>query len=290
MRSVYFYLVFLSSALVSCVSTGKFKAMQQEAQKNDSLYTWSQHTLKTCQDANSDLIRQKSLLQDSTKEMSLQLTASNENVTLLRKQLGDLSTLSSAQAESIKKSLDNMGAKDEYIQQLRAALQHRDSVNLAVVLNLKAFLGGYGDQDVKINIGKGVVSVDLSDSLLFNGDSTSYTLNDKAKGVLGRLARALNEQPGVEFTVEGHTDSVSYQQGVLLDNWDLSVKRATSIVRVLQKEFNVTPQRITAAGRGEYMLAAPNDTPEGRAVNRRTRIVILPQMDQFLELLQRKQG
>lgn len=290
MRSVYFYLFISSSALLSCVSAGKFKAMQQEAQKYDSLYTWSERTLKTCQDANKDLAKQKASLQDQTNEMGLQLTATKENNTLLRKQLQDLSAISTSQAESIKKSLDNMGAKDSYIHGLQSAVAHRDSVNLVVLMNLKAALGSFGDQDVKIKIEKGVVTVDLSDKLLFNSDSNSYTVSDKAKAVLGRLARALNEQPDIEFMVEGHTDSISYPQDLLPDNWDLSVKRATSIARILQNEYNISPVRMTAAGRGEYLTAAANDTPEGRAANRRTRIIIIPQLDQLLKLLERGHG
>ena len=284
----YFYLVIFSSSVLSCVSTGKFKAVQQEAQKYDTLYTWSQRTLKTCQDANTDLNRQKSSLQNQMNELDLQLTATKENVTLLRRQLKDLSALSSAQAESIKKSMDNMGAKDDYIRDLRSALSHRDSVNLVVVMNLKATLGGFGDQDVKIVVEKGSVYVDLSDSLLFSSDSNSYTLTNKARTVLGRMARALNDQPDIEFMVEGHTDSIAYPQDALPDNWDLSVKRATSVVRVLQNEYHVSPIRMTAAGRSEFVTVAPNDSPEGRAANRRTRIVILPQLDQLLKVLERR--
>src|SRR6186713_105579 len=136
MRPVYFCFVILSSSLVSCVSTSKFKAMQQEADKYDTLYTWSMRTLKGCQDDNATLTKQKTALKNETNEMRLQLTASQENNTLMRKQLRDLSALSSAQAESISKSLDNMGAKDTYLQQLRSALAHRDSVNLALLMNL----------------------------------------------------------------------------------------------------------------------------------------------------------
>jgi chemotaxis protein MotB len=204
--------------------------------------------------------------------------------------LQSLSAISTSQAESIKKSLDNMGAKDDYLHGLQSALAHRDSVNLVVLMNLKATLGSFGDQDVKIKIEKGVTYVDLSDSLLFDNDSNSYTLSNKATSVLGRMARALNEQPDLEFVVEGHTDSVAYPRDPLLDNWDLSVKRATSIVRVLQSKYNIAPVRMTAAGRGEYLALAPNDTPEGRAANRRTRIIILPQQDQLLRLLERGHG
>ncbi|MES1159408.1 MAG: OmpA family protein [Bacteroidota bacterium] len=292
MRSVNYYLVcalvMVSSA--GCVSTSKFKAMELQAQKNDSLYTWSQRTLKTCQDVNSDLVRQKTSLQNQTNELDLQLTASKENNTLLRKQLKDLSAITSSQAESIKKSLDNMGAKDSYIQDLRAAIMHRDSVNLVVLMNLKAVLGNFGSQDVNIKVEKGAVYVDLSDTLLFNSDSNSYTVGPRARGVLGRIARALNDGPEIEIMVEGHTDSVAYPQDILPDNWDLSVKRATSLVRILQQDYNVSPIHLTAAGRSEYITVSANDTPEGRAANRRTRIVISPQIDQLLKLLERKQG
>jgi chemotaxis protein MotB len=291
MRPVYFYLAILPPVLLlSCVSTGKFKAMQQESQKYDSLYTWSQRTLKTCQDANTTLSRQKTSLQDQMNSLNLELSASKENNTILRKQLQDISALSSAQAESIKKSLDNMGANDIFIRELQSAIKHRDSVNLAVIMNLKAYLGNLGDQDMHLKVWKGTVSVDFSDSLLFNGDSGSYALTDKGKAVLGRLARALNNGPDVEFMVEGHTDSLAYQQGELLDNWDLSAKRATSVVRILQNQYNIAPQRMTAAGRSEYVTVGANDTPEGRSANRRTRIIFTPQVDQLLWMLERRQG
>jgi chemotaxis protein MotB len=290
MRPVYFYFVILSFSVLSCVSAGKFKAVQQAAKKHDSLYTWSQRTLKTCQDANDDLNKQKSSLKNEANELNLELTASKENNTQLRKQLQSLSALSSAQAESIKKSMDNMGATDIYLRNLQSALKHRDSVNLVVIMDLKASLGSFGDQDVKIKIEKGVVNVDLSDTLLFSSDSNSYTVSGKAKAVLGRLARVLNDQPDIELMVEGHTDSISYPQDILLDNWDLSAKRATSLVRILQNDYNISPVRMTAAGRSEYITVSGNDIPEGRAANRRTRIVILPQLDQLLRLLERRRG
>lgn len=182
-----------------------------------------------------------------------------------------------------------MGAKDDYIRELQTALKHRDSVNLVAVMNLKAYLGGFSEQGLDIKVEKGVVYVDISDTLLFNGDSTGFTMNEKAKAILGRLAKVLNNQADIEFTVEGHTDSIAYQQGELQDNWDLSVKRASAVVRMLQNTYNVSPARMTAAGRGEYIMVAQNDTPEGRAANRRTRIIILPQLDQFFRLLERKQ-
>jgi chemotaxis protein MotB len=118
--------------------------------------------------------------------------------------------------------------------------------------------------------------------------SGKYQVTSAAKQVLGKVAEVLKSQPDIEFMVEGHTDNVPYKNGVLLDNWDLSVKRATAVVRILQKEYGLDPVKMAAAGRGEYNPIASNDTPEGRAANRRTRIVILPQLDQFFKLLEPK--
>lgn len=153
-------------------------------------------------------------------------------------------------------------------------------------MNLKGVLGNINDSDVNIKIDKGVIYIDISDKMLFN--SGSYTVTEKAKEVLGKVATVLNNQPDIEFMVEGHTDSVPYHQGVLLDNWDLSVKRASCVVRILQYQYHIAPAKMTAAGRSEYVGVASNDTPEGRAMNRRTRIVILPQLDQFFKLLEPK--
>jgi chemotaxis protein MotB len=210
-----------------------------------------------------------------------------ENNTVALKQLENLSVISSSQAESIKKSLDNIGAKDAYIQGLQSALSKKDSLNLALVTNLKGAIGNLDDKDINIKVDKGVVYVDISDKLLFK--SGSYDISDRAKEVLGKVALVLKNQPDIEFMVEGHTDNIPYKgNGVLLDNWDLSVKRATAVVRVLKDQYGLNPAKIAAAGRSEYLPVMSNDTPEGRAANRRTRIVILPQLDQFFQLLEKK--
>jgi chemotaxis protein MotB len=133
------------------------------------------------------------------------------------------------------------------------------------------------------------VIIDISDKMLFK--SGSYDVTDKAKDVLSKVATVLKNQSAIEFMVEGHTDNVPYKGNkVLLDNWDLSVKRATTIVRLLQKQYGLDPAKMLAAGRSEYDPVAPNDTPEGKATNRRTRIVILPELDQFFKLLEQPKG
>jgi chemotaxis protein MotB len=293
MRPVYTYIVLLSYTFVSCVSTGKYKALQLQSQKSDSLYAWSQGTLKTCQDANSDLNKQKTSLQDQLNSQNLELSASKENISTLRKQLQDLSALSSAQAESIRKSMDNIGAKDSYIQELRAAVVHRDSMNMVVLMNLKAYLGSYGDQDVRIRVEKGSVFVDIADSLLFT-DSNSYMLNTKARSVVGRLARVFNDVPDIGFTVEAHTvklpDSVAIVQDSLPDNWDISVRRAAAIVHMLQHDYHVSVNRMTAAGRVQEVTPAVDTTTPAGETGHRTRIIIIPETERILQLLERKQG
>ena len=128
------------------------------------------------------------------------------------------------------------------------------------------------------------VFISISDKLLFN--SGSYYVSDRAKEVLGKVAQVVLDKPEIEFMVEGHTDNVPIQNEILLDNWDLSVKRATSVVRVLQNDFGVPPERMTAAGRSSYIPVMDNDTSDGRAKNRRTRIVVLPKLDQFYDLIE----
>lgn len=273
----------------SCVSTGKYKAMEAQYKNSDSLYNWTLHTLKTTQYANTDLTKQRNDMQTKMNNLNGLLSATQDNNTLLRKQLTNLSAISSAQAESIKRSIDNIGAKDVYIQQLRAAIAHRDSANFALLMELKASIGGYGD-DVTIKIEKGTIYVDLSEKLLFNSDSNSYKVEDKARQVLGRLARVLTDQPDFEFAVLAHTESVVHPQDVLVDDWDLSVKRATSVIRILQTDYNISPLRMTASGRSEYSGMTPSDTPEGRSANRKTRVVIQPMIEPLLRLLDHKQG
>lgn len=229
---------------------------------------------------------QRAALLSQVDELTKKNAALTENNTTALKQLQDLSVISASQAESIKKSLENIGAKDVYIQDLQKEMARKDSLNMALVMNLKGAIGNMDDQDINIKVDKGVVFIDISDKLLFK--SGKYEITSRASEVLGKVATVLKNQPNIEFMVEGHTDNVPYKKPPLLDNWDLSVKRATAVVRVLQTKYGLDPTHITAAGRSEYAPITSNDTSEGRATNRRTRIVILPQLDQFFHLLETK--
>ena len=281
--------------LFSCVSSKKYKEAQAKYDQLNVTLSGTQADLTKCNDEKASLNADKQKLQSDITGLNSQVTDLNkqldflkQNNTTMLKQMQDMSVLSASQAESIKKSLENIGAKDIYIQDLQAAMARKDSLNMALVMNLKGAIGNLDDKDINIKVDKGVVYIDISDKLLFS--SGKYEVTANAKQVLGKVAQVLKNQPDIEFMVEGHTDNIPYKSGVLLDNWDLSVKRATAVVRILQNQYGLEPAKIAAAGRGEYNPIASNDTPDGRAANRRTRIVILPQLDQFFKLLEPKKS
>lgn len=269
----------------SCVSKKVLRSEQLRYVQLQTELLTLQQSLKDCDAMTVENARKRAVLESELESLKKQIGFLKENNNQALKQLESLSVISSSQAESIKKSLDNIGSKDAYIQGLQSAINRKDSLNLALVTHLKGAIGNLDDQDINIKVDKGVVYIDISDKLLFK--SGNYDVTDRAKEVLGKVALVLKNQPSIEFMVEGHTDSIAYKNAVLTDNWDLSVKRATAVVRILQKQYGLDPARMTASGRGEYKPVADNTTNEGRASNRRTRIVILPQLDQFFKLLER---
>jgi chemotaxis protein MotB len=277
----------LAVFLFSCVPQKKYKAALSKIDSLNAANAKLAGDLKNCNDLTAQDANQRTALQNQIDALNKQIDFLKQNHDATLKQLQDLSVISGSQAESIKKSLDNIGAKDTYIQNLQAELAHKDSLNMALVMNLKGAIGNMDDKDINIKVDKGVVYIDISDKMLFK--SGSFDVTEQAKVVLGKVATVLKAQPDIEFMVEGHTDNKNYvRKPYMVDNWDLSVKRATSIVRILQKQYGLDPAHMTAAGRGEYVPLTPNDTEEGRAANRRTRIVILPQLDQFFKLLEKK--
>jgi chemotaxis protein MotB len=275
-----------STMLFSCVSSKKYKAEQARALELTNAQAKLQGDLKACEDQTAEGARKRAQLESEIDNLNKQIAFLKDNNTNVLGQLKDLSVLSATQAESVKKSLENLGAKDAYIQDLQSAMARKDSLNMALVMNLKGALNDVNDKDVEIKVEKGVVFISISDRMLFK--SGSYEVTDQAKAVLGKVAQVLNANPQISFLVEGHTDTVAFKNGPLVDNWDLSVKRATSVTRILQNTYKIDPTRMTAGGRGQYAPVVSNDSPEGRATNRRTRIVIQPQLDQFFQLLEKK--
>ncbi|TKB96220.1 OmpA/MotB family protein [Pedobacter cryophilus] len=274
------FFIFLMGGLMlsSCVSKKKYDTVWSDFNKLESSYNEVQILCDQYQDSTR-------IYKDLSKSYQSQIEMQKSTNDVLVDQLKELSVITNSQAESIKKSLDNIGGKDAYIRNLQTSMDRKDSLNMILVMNLKGAIGNINDEDIDIKIEKGVIYINISDKLLFR--TGKYEVTEKASEVLGKIAKVLINHPEIEFMVEGHTDTVPYRDGVLLDNWDLSVKRSTSVIRILQQKYNVPATRMVAAGRGEYIPIASNSTVAGRASNRRTRIVILPQLDQFFKLLER---
>ena len=275
-------------SLASCGGSKKLAIQQAKYDTLNMFYISTQKDLEKCKQETEDAARRRNQLMNDIEALNKQIAFLKENNNTFVSQLKDLSVITGTQAESIKKSLDNIGSKDAYIQDLQRAMSRKDSLNMALVMNLKSALSDINDTDIEIKVEKSAVYISISDKLLFK--SGSYDVTDQAKVVLGKVAQVLNSKPDIEFLVEGHTDNVPIKNNFILDNWDLSAKRATSVVRILQNQYNIDPKRMTAGGRSEYVPLAGNDTPAGKAANRRTRIVILPQLDQFFKLLEKPQS
>lgn len=271
-------LTLITIFLASCVSQKKFTELEELQQNTKNLLDSTTVQLNTCNDEKEAALAQVASLTEQNKF----LTENNQD---LINNIGNLTTLSTKGAENLERSLESMKEKDIRIQRMQDAVTKKDSVTLALVTSLKGVLGNMSDEDIEINVEKGVVYVSISDKLLFR--SGSYTVTKRAKTVLGKVAKVVNDKPEIEFMVEGHTDNVPIKMDGIEDNWDLSVKRATAVVRILENEFGVSPSRMTAAGRSYYIPVADNDTASNRAKNRRTRIVVLPKLDQFYDLIEK---
>ncbi len=281
-------LVLISSLLGSCVSNKKYLALEDEYNASQKEIVNLKGNLQKCLvDKSSNASRVASLEEQIAllKQQNEHLTESNNSAL---KQVENLTVLTQSASDNIKSVISQLSEKDKYINGIREAMTRKDSINLALAFHLKRELAdGIQDKDIQVNVEKTVVYIELSDKLLFTSGSANVL--PKAKEILGKVATVIKGRPDMEVMVEGHTDNVAINnQQCIKDNWDLSTKRATSVLRVLQKEYNIDPKRLIASGRGEYVPLASNDTVEGRAKNRRTRIIILPKLDQFFDILEQK--
>ena len=287
------------SLLSSCVSKKKFNEMQASLQDQNSKLTKDitkcgedlsaqLRALKSCEDEKALL---KSQSEGTIKLRDEKIVQLEQLVTEYRnqynnqiQQVGNLTVLSQQANQNIGETLKQLQEKDKYIALLQAAKTKADSINLALAVNLKGVLkDGIDDQDVEIAVDKTVVMINLSDKMLFQ--SGSYKLSSKANAVLSKIAQIVASRPDVEVMVEGYTDNVPIKTDCIDDNWDLSVKRSATVVRELQNKHKIDPNKLIAAGRGQYNTLADNSTSEGKSKNRRTRIIIMPKLDQFYDLL-----
>ena len=277
MKKLLLLSVFSMLALSSCVSKKQYADLEAKQKETQDLLNTATVKLNSCLSDKAAATARVEGLQEQLAD----LRKTNQDLIDTK---GNLTTLTQKGAENLEKSLESLKEKDLKITRLQDALTKKDSVTLAIVTSLKREVG-INDPDIEINVEKGVVYISIADKLLFK--SGSYNVTSRAKEVLAKVAKVVNSKPDFECMVEGHTDNVPYKSGVLLDNWDLSVKRSTSIVRVLE-ELGVNPKQLIAAGRSEYVPLVPNDTAENRATNRRTRILVLPKIDQFYDMVEKE--
>ena len=258
--------------LTSCVTKKKYTALEAKNKETQDLLNTCTVKLNSCLEEKAGLSATVAGLKDLNQTLASQSK--------------DMSILSTKGAENIEKALESIKEKDLKITRMQDALTKKDSVTLAVVTSLKASVG-ISDPDIEINVEKGVVFISIADKLLFK--SGSYDVTDKAKGVLAKVAKVVNDKPTFECMVEGHTDDDSFRPNeVLIDNWDLSVKRSTAIIRVLTKDLGVNPAQLIAAGRSSFIPLVLNDSAANKARNRRTRIVVLPKIDEFYSMIEKE--
>lgn len=262
--------------LTSCVSKKKYVELENELSNTRSNL---QRTAMEKEEAQQKLNAIEARVADYNAKIN-SLQESNDE----RLEMNDLTAMSTNNKRKMRETLRNVDPAE-----LAEARTLEDSINLAVSYNLKQSISDSDDSDdIDITVDKTVVMINVSDKLLFR--SGSYRLNKDADNLLKNLAEVINSEPAMEVMVEGHTDSQTIVPGShLQDNWDLSVRRATSIVRKLQDEYNVDPAKLIAAGRSSFSPLVENDNKDNMAKNRRTRIVIIPNLDKFFALLEAEQ-
>ena len=277
MKKIFAYgIIFLMTAF-ACGPNKELVAAQKELKNTKDLLNTATVKLNSC-------LSDKAVADASLSALKEQLKDLRKTNDALFSSTKEMTVLTTKGAENLEKTLESLQERDLKISRLQEAVNKKDSVTLAIVSSLKKSVG-IDDPDIEINVEKGVVFISISDKLLFK--SGSYIVTEKAKTVLAKVAKVINDKPEFEAMIEGHTDSRSYSSGVLLDNWDLSVKRSTSIIRELQK-MDVNPSQLIAAGRSSYVPLVDNDTALNRAKNRRTRVVVMPKIDQFYDMIEKE--
>ena len=267
--------------LTSCVSKKKYVALEEQKSELAS-------QLQKTQVENEDLQTKFSQIEARVTEYNSKINNLTDEVGVLTEEnhtkfdaVGNKAVVSEKMKVEMRETLSKVSPD---VMQYYTTLE--DSMNLALSLNLKRFVDTTDldeSDDIAISIDETVVMISISDKMLFN--SGSYRISNKADKILKKLADVINSEPSIDVMIEGHTDARTISTAKVTDNWDLSVLRATSVVRKLQKDFGVAPEKLIASGRSSYQPLTDNDTREGRSRNRRTRIVLLPNIDKFFALM-----
>ena len=277
MKKTTLLITFYSLIISSCVSTKTHNELIKEHESTKKKLKISKLKQKEDQKKISQI--EDRIAGYNQKIFSL----ANENSSLTIENANSISSLKSGfpLSNEAKKQLNNtLTSMDPEV--VAGAKNLKDSVNLA--LNYKLSNTGEFTGDTNINIGETVVKINVSDKLLFQ--TGSININSRAFPLLSKLADIIKTEPSIDIMIEGHTDSRPINNAENKDNWDLSVRRATSITRILQNKYGVNPSQLIASGRSSYKPLVDNTNTENRARNRRTQIIILPNMDKFLALLE----
>jgi len=271
MKKTLILIIITGGLLTSCVSKKKYVALEEQLSN-------TQTTLQKTAVEKEELERRFALIEERVADYNQRINSLKET-SEQKYELNEIAVMNRTTKDNMRKTLTQVDPE-----LLSNARTLEDSINLAGSHNwMKSIAVEDGNEDIQIDIDQTVVMITITDKWLFN--TGSYRVNPKANDLLQKLADVINSEPSLEVMVEGHTDPRSINTAVLEDNWDLSVKRATSIVRLLESKYSVAPEKLIAAGRGSSIPLVENDTRENMAKNRRTRIVLIPDLDKFFAML-----
>ena len=265
-----FAIAMMALTLTSCVSKKQFDALNLNYNQCITNIGERQREIQDLKATNAGLSSENNLLRDQNNALKTSLDACLANTGQGSKNITEL--------------IGEINSSNKYIKQLISTNSKNDSLNLALSNKLKRSLDNVADKDVQVKVLKGVVMISLSDQMLYK--SGDYNVLPAAQDVLGKVAQVINDYDTYSVLIEGNTDNVPLNSANLpKDNWDLSALRATSMAKILQTKFGVNPARITAGGRSEYNPKTTNASVSGRAENRRTEIIIMPKLDEFMKLM-----
>jgi chemotaxis protein MotB len=221
----------------------------------------------------------------ANQKLMKQLQAAQEDLQAQEDALRTLEASLLKKETALNKLTQDLAEREKRVNELEAMIAKKDALVTALKNKVKEALLGFENNGLTITQKNGKVYVSLDESLLFA--SGSYDVGAKGVTVLKKLSKVLEQSQEINVTVEGHTDNVPMKaQGAISDNWDLSVKRATAVVKIITTSSKVNPKRLTAAGRGEYLPLDTSNTPEGRKKNRRIEVILTPKLDELFELLE----
>lgn len=266
----FFAIGLVAIGMTSCVSKKQFDALNTNYKQSLENLAERQREIQDLRGQNAGLSSENNLLKDQNNALKSSLDACLSN--------------SGKSSANIDKLVGEINSSNSYIKQLISANSKNDSLNLALSNKLKRTLDDVADKDVEVKVLKGVVMISLSDKMLY--PVGRYDVLPAAQGILGKVAKVINDYDTYSVLIEGNTDNTPLSSvSSPRDNWELSALRATSVAKILQSQFGVNPNRITAGGRGEFNPKTTNASVSGRAENRRTEIIIMPKLEEFMKLM-----